>query len=98
MSNFTPIAIFSDLLDGYSADRLATDISHVDHDKGVAIAQAGIDAMRKTNPTDADQNSALRALSWVFDGVSTSDLSQDHGIDDANADAYVAVIRTYKGD
>lgn len=93
-SNITPIAIFTDLCDGYSADRLADKISHTDRDTGVAIAQAALKTISLANPTKADQKAAHTALDYIYGGDSASDLVNDHAVDADDADAYMAVIHS----
>lgn len=92
--NITPIAIFSDLLDGYDAYRIADDISHADHDTGLSMANAALTSFRKDNPTAQDQKNVHIVLDWIFDGVSPSDLVDNHGVDNYDlATAYMNVIQ-----
>lgn len=90
----TPIAIFSDLLDGYTAPRLAGFISHIDNEVGEKMAEKAISAFSKKEPTQQDQKDVHEVLQWVFDGESAFDLVQEHGINIEDAEAYIPVIKS----
>ncbi len=90
----TPITIFSDLLDGYSASRLAGLISHVDNEIGTKMAEKALSAFSKKQPTPQEQKDVHEVLQWVFDGESACDLVQEYGINDEDAEAYVVFIRS----
>lgn len=95
VKNITPIAIFSDLLDGYSASRIADDISLQDHDKAMSMAYAAIDSFRVDNPTAQDQKNVHAVLNAIFDGSTPSDLVNDHSVDNYDlACDYINVIQS----
>lgn len=90
----TPIDIFTDLLDGYSAERVADQISHTDRAVGVKMAEDAIAAMCAKEPTNEQQAHVHEVLDYAFGGDSVSDLVSDHGIDEDDAEIYLAIIRS----
>lgn len=90
--NITPIAIFSALLDGYSVDYIAGIIPLDNFPKNLEMAKKAASAFLKEEPTPQDQKDVHQVLQLIFDGDSAYDIEQDHNVNSADAEAYMAVI------
>ena len=91
--------IFSSILDGYSASRLAEEISHSDTIIGYSIATDAINSFQKSinqeKLTDLDNKNMIVALDWVLDGRSDYDISSDYNIPLSDVNDYLLFIKDF---